>query len=791
MYARFFYLIVTLSVISSAAISAQNFHVYGTVRDHENGELLSDVSVTTIGSNTGSVSNSYGFYSLRLPPGEYRISWSCLGYRSELQTISLTEDVSLDIVLKQTELMLDEVLIQERQIKNYRNVTRLKMAEIRSMPSALSEPDVLKGLQSLPGIQVSHQGTTNMSVRGGAYSQNLVLLDEAPVYHPSHILGFMSSFNPDAVSSVNLYKTVPPRYGKMLSSVIDVRMKEGNREHFSTSGGIGLISGRLLFEGPFPDAKGSFLLAGRYCNAGFTLRNVSDLLYELKVIKSSRINSKTNLWFYDLNLKTNYTINKKNRIFLSCYSGYDKFFYPNFSGEYMLEWGNMNGTLRWNHIVNPSLFVNTSFIASRFHYSHFQLNRGLNYLWDASLGNIELKSNAEYTASDALKVNFGVSLTAYKFYPGNISPRSTADTTAGSFSLESKQSLESVVFVETNWEPVPNLLVNVGIRFSNFSNFGAGTEYIFDLVNYRPVDSTIYKKNRLMRNFANLSPSADISYSFDASTVHVSYSQAVQYLHKASNSTLGMPTDIWFPANHTAPPQFAHQFSVGYSFVCGKGYTVSVEPYFKRMFRQVDFRDNADLFVNPYLESEIRSGDGRSKGIEFMIGKMQGNLIGRISYTLSDVKFKIAGVNNNLEYPAPYDSRHNLSVFAAYTYNSKLTISSTFKYASGRPVTIPSGMFNYQGSTFLIYSGRNGHRIEDFHQLDISINYKPKPKGKKYQGSWNFSILNVYNRKNVFSILLKPDEVYDSADPYGNDPNPVKKLFLYGIFPSIGYDFKF
>jgi len=293
-----------------------------------------------------------------------------------------------------------------------------------------------------------------------------------------------------------------------------------------------------------------------------------------------------------------------------------------------------------------------------------------------------------------------------------------------------------------------------------------------------------------MRNFANLSPSAGISYSFDHSTVHISYAQSVQYLHKASNSTLGMPTDIWFPANNTAPPQFAHQFSAGYSYAWNKGYTVSVEPYFKRMFRQVDFRDNANLFVNPYLESEIRSGDGFSKGIELMVEKMQGNFTERMSYTLSNTKFKIVGVNNNQEYAAPYDSRHNLSAFVAYTRN-KFTISSTFKYASGRPVTIPAGMFNYQGSTFMIYSIRNGHRIEDFHQLDIFINYKPKQKGKKYQGNWNLSILNIYNRKNVFSILLKPDEVFNSADPDVINPQPVKKMYLYGILPSIGYDFQF
>ena len=787
MYAKYFFLVLISFLFSFSETFSQSFHVYGTIRDHDNGELLSDVSVS-VGSSTVSVSNSYGFYSLKLPPGEYSISFSCMGYLSELQTIPLSEDLLLDISLKRAVIELGNVLVQGLYSRNVANVTRLNMNEIRSMPAALSEPDVLKGLQSLPGVLVSHQGSTNMSVRGGNYSQNLVLLDEAPVYHPSHILGFMSSFNPDAVSSVNLYKSVPPRYGKMLSSAIDVRMKDGNREHFSASAGISLISGRLLFEGPFSHSRGSFLLAGRYCFAGFTLKNVSDLLVETKVIKNDRIHAKTNLWFYDLNMKANYTVNNKNRIFLSVYSGYDNFFFPHFSGEYMLQWGNMNGTLRWNHIVNPSLFLNTSLIVSRFNYSHYQLNRGLNYLWDASLGNIELKSAAEYTASDIFKLNFGVSITAYKFYPGDINPRSTADTTAGSFSLESKQSLENAVFVETNWKPVPNLLVSAGIRFSNFSNFGPGTEYIFDPINYYPVDSAIFKKNRLMQNFTNLSPSASVSYSFGASFVHVSYAQSVQYLHKASNSTLGMPTDIWFPANSAAPPQFAHHLSFGYSFALKKGLVVSVEPYFKRMFRQVDFRDNADLFVNPYLESEIVCGDGRSKGIELMIEKMQGTLTGRLSYTLSDTKFKISGINNNQEYPAPYDSRHVLSVFLAYSFNNALSISSSFKYASGRPVTIPSGLFNYQGSTFLIYSARNGHRVENFHQLDISVTYKPKPKGKKFQSCWNLSILNLYNRKNVFSILLKPDEIYNSSV---FTQQPVKKMYLYGILPSIGYDFKF
>jgi hypothetical protein len=655
--------------------------------------------------------------------------------------------------------------------------------EIRRMPALLGEPDALRSLHTLPGVQVSHQGSTNISVRGGSYSQNLVLLDEAPVFNPSHILGFVSSFNPDAISTVDLYKGVPARYGSKLSSVVDIRMKEGSRERLGVSGSAGLIMSRLAVESPVLKGRGSVMAAGRYCYAGTTAWGISELDNVLKKISFADypFNKSTKMWFYDLNLKANYTINSKNRIYLSGYNGFDRFFVPHFSGEYMLEWGNMNGTFRWNHIVNPSLFINTSLITSRFGYSNYILNDGMFYRWDASLRQTEFKSDADHTITNRLKLRYGLSLTGYGVRPGDISPR-RANAPVEPFSLEKERSFETGFYAEADWEVFPRLHFGGGIRLSTFSNIGPGTEYTFHPYTRLPVDSVIYGRGSVMRTFSNLNPRAAVRYSFGKGhTLKASYTNMVQYLHKASNSTLGMPTDIWFPANNTAPPQLAHQYSAGYSYGWGKGFTASIEPYYKRMYRQVDFRDNADLFVNPYLAAEVCSGEGTSKGIELMLEKMQGIFTGRISYTLSETTQKITGVNEGRRYAAPYDSRHHLTAYAALQLGDKWSVAASFRYATGRPVTIPTGSFSYLGTWFVTYTERNGYRVEDFHELNLSFSWTPKPYKERYRGSWNFSIMNVYNRKNVFSIFSEKD--YDGLK--------TTKMYLYGVMPMVSYEFKF
>ncbi len=759
---------------------SKTFSVNGYIRDAKNGEILSGATIVAEGKSNGAASNAYGYYTVNLPPGEHHLRWSYMGFVSEIRAIQLSCDATIDISLKQETFNLREVAVVADRNKITSapgvNVTRMSIAEIRSQPAFLSEPDVMRSLQTLPGVQVSHIGSVNMSVRGGSYSQNLVLLDEAPVFNPSHILGFMSSFNPDAVSTVDLYKGVPARYGSKLSSVVDIRMKDGDRERFGVAGSVGVAASRLAVESPLWDGKGSFIVAGRYCYAG--------AVYKLIDFSINQMPPKATVWFYDLNAKVNYTINNKNRIYLSAYNGFDKFFFPEFSGEYLLEWGNLNGTLRWTHIVNPSLFINTSLIISRFGYSYYQLNDGMDYRWDASLGQIELKSDADHNFSDQLKLRYGVSLTGYGFSPGNITPRND-HSPSKAFSLDKGRSLETGLYAEADWELLPNLHLDAGLRFSTFSNIGPGTEYVFNPDTRKVMDSTEYSSGRMMQSFVNLNPRASIRYIFGkGSTLKASYTNMVQYLHKANNSTLGMPTDIWFPANKNAPPQLAHQFALGYSFSWGKGYTVSIEPYYKRMYRQIDFRDNADLFVNPYLDSEICSGNGQSKGIELMVEKMQGRFTGRISYTLSKTTFTIDGVNHGREYAAPYDGRHNLSVFAAYRLSDKLTVSAAFKYITGRPATVPAGAFNYQGAIFMDYTERNGYRIEDMHQLDFNLTWTPKPYKKRYRGSWNFSIINAYNRKNIFSIMVKPEE-------YTMSQYSVKKMYLHGIFPTFGYEFKF
>ena len=769
----------------TSTLYGQTFRLYGTIRDSATGETLPSASVTVVGSAAGAVSNAYGYYVLNLPAGEHQVQWSYMGYGSQRQNIVLTGDMMLDVELKTENRTMGEVeIIANRSARPPVvagvDVSRITAAEIRRMPALLGEPDALRSLHTLPGVQVSHHGSVNMSVRGGSYSQNMVMLDEAPVFNPSHVLGFVSSFNPDAISTVDLYKGVPARYGSMLSSVVDIRMKEGSRERLGVAGGVGLISSRLAVESPILQGRGSVMASGRYCYAGLTAWGICELANLSSRISIRQPVTRSNkLWFYDLNLKANYTIDSRNRVYLSGYNGFDQFFLPNFSGEYMLEWGNLNGTFRWNHIVNPSLFINTSLIASRFGYSNYLLNDGQDYRWDASLRQIELKSDADHTLTNQLKLRYGLSLTHYGIRPGDISPR-RANSPATPFSLEKERSFETGLYAEADWEALPRLHLSGGVRLSTFSNIGPGVEYTFHPYTRYPVDSVIYGRGRFMRTFANLNPRATISYSFgEGHTLKVSYANMVQYLHKASNSTLGMPTDIWFAANNVAPPQLAHQFSAGYSYTWGKGYTASIEPYYKRMYRQVDFRDNADLFVNPYLAAEICSGNGQSKGVELMLEKMQGVFTGRISYTLSETTQKITGVNEGRVYAAPYDSRHHLTAYMTLQLGDRWSVAASFRYATGHPVTIPSGSFNYLGTFFVTYTERNGYRVEDFHELNLSVTWIPKPHKQRYRGSWNLSVMNVYNRKNVFSIYM---------ERWGME---MSKMYLYGVLPMVSYDFRF
>ncbi|MDR3094967.1 MAG: TonB-dependent receptor [Bacteroidales bacterium] len=770
------------------SVLAQKKRLYGAVRDDATGETLSGATVVDENATEGVFSNAYGYYTLQLPAGSHRIRYSFVGYESQTHNVHLTADTMLDIRLKSVAQEMEEVTIRaNRRIAAAGvDVSRLSIREIRSIPAFLGEPDVLRSLQSLPGVLTSHHGTVNVSVRGGSYSQNLVILDEAPVYNPSHILGFMSSFNPDAISTVDLYKGVPARYGSKLSSVVDIRMKEGNRERLSVAGGIGLISSRLAVEAPLWKGKGSFMVAGRYCYAGSTVKLMSKVAEKTPFGNDFPVIGESNkIWFYDVNVKGNYAINSKNHIYVSGYNGFDQFFVPDFSGEYLLEWGNSNGTLRWNHIVNPSLFINTSFIVSRFGYSYYLVNDGNDYRWDASLGQIELKSDADHTLTNRWKLRYGFSLTRYGFVPGDISPRRSTSP-AKSFSLERKRSFESGWYAETDWEFSPGWFVNAGARLSTFSNIGPGTVYTFHPYNRLPIDSTVYDKGRIIKTFAHLNPRLSLRWLFgQGSTLTASYVNMVQYMHKASNSALGMPTDIWFPASEQVSPQLAHQFSLHYRYMWGKGYTVELAPYYKRMTGQVDFRDNADIFINPYLEAEVFTGKGASKGIELMIEKTEGRLTGRISYTLSETTQKIQGVNNGNAYPAPYDSRHNLSSYFAYRLNTHWTVSADFKYATGRPVTVPVGSFLYLDTPFALYSGRNNYRVDDFHELNLSIRWTPRNENRKYRGNWTLSVMNVYNRKNVFSIYMK-----QNSSSSGTVLESTK-MYLYGILPMISYDFKF
>lgn len=751
--------------------------ISGYIRDASNGETLLGSTVFIEPNGRGAVSNIYGFYSLRLDAGNYNFRYSYIGYESVSIPVSVRKDTTINISLKPLEQLLKEVVVRGERMnedlgKAQMSVNKLDIKSIRQIPALMGEVDLIKAIQLLPGVQATAEGGSGFSVRGGSPDQNLILLDEALVYNPSHLMGFFSVFNNDAVKSVELYKgDIPPNYGGRLSSVVDVRMNDGNSQKFAGTGGIGTISSRLMLEGPFQKDRSSFMVAGR--------RTYADIFLALS--KDEQIRNNT-LYFYDFNAKANYILNDKNRLFVSGYFGQDVFKNDNFA----IGWGNQTGTLRWNHLFSSELFSNFSLIYSRFNYQlgvpEGQPNA---FDWTSSMEDVSFKGDFIWYAGEDNTIRFGLQGTNHVFSPG-IAEGKGSETPFNRVEMPKNRALEGGIYLSNEQKFGEVLTLKYGIRLSLFSNIGQSVVYNFD-TNYQKYDSTIYSKGNIYNTFSGLEPRVSLAYNLkETSSVKAAYTRNFQYVHLAQNSTAGTPLDIWFPSSPNVKPQIGDQFSLGYFRNFNKPQLeTSLEGFYKLNHNAIDFKNHAELLLNEYLEGELRFGKAWSYGIEAFVRKTDGRLNGWISYTWSRTLREMEDINDGRKYPASYDRPHDISLVLNYLLSDRLSLGANWVYATGSPVTFPTGRFVIGNTIAPVYSDRNSYRLPDYHRLDLSLTYSGKKKERqKWQGEWNLSVYNAYNRKNPWVINFV-------ADP--NIPNATfaEMTYLFGIVPAITYNFKF
>jgi hypothetical protein len=759
---------------STLAIAQQTYSVSGTVKDKKNGELLIGVSVKVSEDPTINVTaNEYGFYSLSLPAGTYTVIISNPGYKDFEQQIKVDQNMKLDLPLlpqEETTKTIDEVVVTA--VKKDKNLTSAQMGaetlnikSIEKLPVLFGEKDVMKTIQLLPGIKSNGEGSSGFSVRGGATDQNLILLDEAPVYNASHLLGFFSTFNSDALKDASIIKgNSPAQYGGRLSSVLDVKMKDGNNKDYNLNGGIGLISSRLSVEGPIQKEKSSFIVSGR--------RTYADLF--LKTNKDYKDNK---LYFYDLNLKANYQINENNRIYLSGYFGRDVL---GLGDTFNTDWGNTTATLRWNSIISSKLFSNTSFIYSNYDYKISLKNDDTVFDLNSKIRDWNLKQDFTWFAGNKHSVRFGLQSIYH-----TLTPSSASGTTVSSFPRNPRYSWENAVYINDDFKATEKLTINYGVRLAIFSVLGGDTFNTYE--NGVLTDSKFLEKGKFGKTYVNPEPRISANYRInEVSSVKGGYSRNTQNLHLLSNSNSGNPTDQWIGSSYTVKPEIADQISVGYSRnFNNNNYELNAEVYYKSMKNQIDFKNGAQIGFDAGsdVESELLFGKGRAYGLELIAKKKSGKLTGWISYTLSKTERKINGINNNEWYNARMDKTHDLSIVATYQLNPKWSFSGLFVYSTGNAVTFPTGKYELNGQTIFQYSNRNADRMPAYHRMDLSATYEPT-SNKRFRGSWTFGIYNLYGRENAYTINFE-----DNPDRPGTTRAMQTSLFRW--VPNITYNFKF
>ncbi|MDB5011470.1 MAG: TonB-dependent receptor [Mucilaginibacter sp.] len=759
----------------SPALAQKKFTISGIIKDEATGEALIGATVTIKGMpNNAVLGNTYGFYSLSALEGDYTLTYTFVGYTPVSRTISLHNDVNLNITLN-SKNSLQEVVISNKTPNNdnvlspQMGVEKLDMSQINSVPVIFGEKDILKTISLLPGVEAASEGNTGYYVRGGASDQNLILLDEATVYNASHLFGFFSTFNSDAIKGASLYKGgMPAQYGGRLSSVLDVKMNEGNNKEYTVDGGIGLISSRIKVEGPVVKDKGSFMISARRTYIDFFLKGSSD-----SNLRASSI------YFYDLNAKFNYHFDQKNAIYLSGYFGKDVLGLQNTFGT---NWGNATGTLRFNHIFTNKLFSNTSLIYSNYNYTIQSFVTDNQFKATSAINDLNLKEDLQYFIDSKHTLTFGFNAVNHNLAPGSIT--STRTSGINNNNVQSRYGIETAAYISDEWHISTKLNLLYGLRLSDIFLRGPGTFNTYD-VSGKIINSATYGSGAVVKSYFNLEPRFSASYTLDdQNSIKASYNRNTQNIHILSNSTSSTPTDLYVLSSNNIKPEIADQVSAGYFKNFNENiFEFSGEVYYKWLQNQIDYKNGAQLIANPNVESQLVYGIGRAYGLELLLKKKHGKFNGWIAYTLSKTEGKFNGINNGNYFPNKYDRTHNISVVGIYQLNKKWTFSSTFVYGTGDAVTYPTGKYNLNGLTTYYYSSRNGYREPSTNHLDLGATLEGK-QHKKYHSSWTFGIYNVYNHKNPYTITFQDSK----TDPTRTE---AVETSLFGIIPSVTWNFKF
>ena len=785
------FLVVLLSSFFSFA--QEKFTLSGTIIDANSNETLIGVNVVIPELKTGVTTNEYGFYSITVPQGKYTVQISYLGYQTIEESISLNQNIKNNFNLYSNETALKEVIITDNKTKidikkPEMSVNKLSISTIKKMPVVLGEVDVLKSILLLPGVTNAGEGASGFNVRGGGADQNLILLDEATIFNSSHVFGFFSVFNPDAIKDLKLYKGgIPARYGGRASSVLDIYQKDGNSKGFHVNGGIGLISSRILAEGPLVKDKGSFLIGGRSSYAHLFL----------KLSEEQKNNS---AYFYDLNTKLSYKLDANNSLYLSGYFGRDVF---SLNKSFTNIYGNATLNLRWNHLFSERLFSNLSLIYSDYYYG-LDLDF-VGFKWDSGIKNYNIKYDFKNYISDKFKLNYGINGIYYEFNPGTIQPSDT-DSGINFDQLDKKYAFEPALYINADHEISSKIALSYGLRYSMFYRLGQSTVNIYENDNpvifnselqiyekATPISTKFYDRNKVIQSYNYLEPRFSLAYQINEDqSVKASYNRMVQYLQLISNTSSPTPLDVWTPSDSFIKPQIADQVALGYfkNFE-NDMYSLEVETYYKEVQNRLDYIDGADLIANKAIEQIILNGQLRSYGLEIMFRKNEGKFNGWISYTLSKSEQQTpgrtpieTGINNGQWYNSVYDKLHNIAITTSYNLNEKWSFGANFALQTGQPVTYPVGQYEYLGINVPSYGLRNENRLPAYHHLDIAATLTPrKNKNREWKGEWVFSIYNLYNRKNAASINFRQNSDTGS--------NEAVKTSIFGVVPAVSYNFKF
>lgn len=763
-----------LSLFGQQKLSpGEKFTLSGTIKSKATGETIIGASVRA--GSIGTISNEYGFYSLTLEKGDYTIEFTAMGMQTKTQAVVLDKNITLNVFLEDEVKSLDAVIVtsqsKARSISSPQmGVEKLSAKELKNIPVLFGENDILKTIQLLPGIKSAGDGNSGFYVRGGASDQNLILLDEAPVYNPSHLLGFFSTFNSDAIKDVTLYKAgMPAQYGGRLSSVLDLKMNDGNNQDFGGSGGIGLISTKLNLEGPIQKNRSSFLVTAR--------RTYADVFLKLSHDSSIRQNT---LYFYDLNAKLNYQLGDKDHLYLSGYFGKDVL---GVGKTFGIDWGNSTATLRWNHIFSRKVFSNTSFIYSNYDYKISIKSGGNDFDIISKIRDYNLKFEYQWYADSRNSIRFGFNTIFHTITPGEIIVHESISVNPTA--LQKRYSSENALFATNTSRVSDKINLTYGLRLSTFTVLGKGDFYDID-ENGKVTDTISYKSGEVVKTWVNPEPRLAASYIFNNKrSIKVSYARNVQNLHLISNSTSANPTDKWIANTNIIKPEISDQFAMGYyQNLFHNNVELSVEAYYKSLQNQIDYRDGADIFANSdAIESQLLFGVGKAYGIEWLFKKKAGKFTGWLAYTLSKTEKKINGINHDQWYPARQDRTHDIAVVGSFQLNPKWTLSANWVFYTGDAVTFPAGKYRVDSQTVFYYTERNGYRMPNYHRLDLGATWTLKQK-KRWSSELIFSLYNAYGRENAYTITFR-----DSKD----DPQKteVVRYALFKFIPSISYNFKF